>query len=107
MFLFCYFFISSSLFGTPGISITTLIIDHNPMLRNVVVSNNYPFPSWIQILQAIAQPASAVVSLTIDLPESKFYIFMLNNQLVLSLSNRPRHAIEIRAKSKFIKQQFV
>ncbi|VDP64627.1 unnamed protein product [Schistosoma mattheei] len=58
-----------SLFGTPGISITTLIIDHNPMLRNVVVSNNCPFPSWIQILQAIAQPASAVVSLTIDLPE--------------------------------------
>ncbi|CAH8429489.1 unnamed protein product [Schistosoma intercalatum] len=58
-----------SLFGTPGISITTLIIDHNPMLRNVVVSNNCPFPSWIQILQAIAQPASTVVSLTIDLPE--------------------------------------
>ncbi|VDO54983.1 unnamed protein product [Schistosoma margrebowiei] len=50
-----------SLFGTPGISLTTLIIDHNPMLRNVVVSNNCPFPSWIQILQAIAQPASAVV----------------------------------------------
>ncbi|CAH8429602.1 unnamed protein product [Schistosoma rodhaini] len=58
-----------SLFGTPGISITTLIIDHNPMLRNVIVSTNCPFPSWIRILQAIAQPASAVVSLTIDLPE--------------------------------------
>ncbi|KAK4473331.1 hypothetical protein MN116_004493 [Schistosoma mekongi] len=58
-----------NLFGTPGTSITTLIIDHNPMLRNVVISDTCPFPSWIRILQAIAQPASALVSLTIDLPQ--------------------------------------
>ncbi|KAH8855947.1 Dynein regulatory complex subunit 5 [Schistosoma japonicum] len=58
-----------SLFGTPGTSITTLIIDHNPMLRNVIISDTCPFPSWIRIFQAIAQPASALVSLTIDLPQ--------------------------------------
>ncbi|CAH8428948.1 unnamed protein product [Schistosoma turkestanicum] len=58
-----------NLFGTPGTSITSLLIDHNPMLSNVIVSNDCPFPSWIQIIQAITQPASALVSLTIDLPQ--------------------------------------
>ncbi|CAH8428862.1 unnamed protein product [Heterobilharzia americana] len=58
-----------SLFGTPGASITTLIIDRNPMLRSVMISETHPYPSWIRVLQATAQSASALVSLTIDLPQ--------------------------------------
>ncbi|CAH8824065.1 unnamed protein product [Trichobilharzia szidati] len=58
-----------SLFGTPGSSITTLIIDHNPMLRNVIISDTQPSPAWIRVLQATTQSASALVSLTIDLPQ--------------------------------------
>ncbi|VDQ07874.1 unnamed protein product [Trichobilharzia regenti] len=67
-----------SLFGTPGSSITTLIIDHNPMLRNVIISDTQPSPAWIRVLQATTQSASALVSLTIDLPQSKCGNFQTN-----------------------------
>ncbi|KAF8564490.1 hypothetical protein P879_07903 [Paragonimus westermani] len=52
----------TTLFDTPGTSLTTIQLDHNPNLTGCVS------PGWSDVLRATALPSSALVSLTIDMP---------------------------------------
>ncbi|KAF5397426.1 hypothetical protein PHET_08680 [Paragonimus heterotremus] len=52
----------TTLFDTPGTSLTTIQLDHNPDLTGHIS------PGWSDILRATALPSSALVSLTIDMP---------------------------------------
>ncbi|OON23473.1 leucine Rich repeat-containing domain protein [Opisthorchis viverrini] len=57
-----------NLVGTPGTSLTTIQLDGNSGLCGCSLSSGLICDSWIQVLQATALTASAVVSLTIDIP---------------------------------------
>ncbi|GAA50905.1 hypothetical protein CLF_105204 [Clonorchis sinensis] len=57
------------LVGTPGTSLTTIQLDGNSGLCGCSLSTGLICDSWIQILRATALTASAVVSLTIDIPD--------------------------------------
>ncbi|KAF7256371.1 hypothetical protein EG68_06775 [Paragonimus skrjabini miyazakii] len=52
----------TKLFDTPGTSLTTIQLDHNPNLTGHIS------PGWSDVLRATALPSSALVSLTIDMP---------------------------------------
>ncbi|THD26298.1 hypothetical protein D915_002811 [Fasciola hepatica] len=61
-----------SIFGTPGTSLTTVQLDHNPDLFKsapTIFPRGSSNSGWIEVIRATAQTASAVASLTIDLPD--------------------------------------
>ncbi|TGZ67360.1 hypothetical protein CRM22_004852 [Opisthorchis felineus] len=58
-----------NLVGTPGTSLTTIQLDGNSGLCGCSLSTGLICDSWIQVLRATALTASAVVSLTIDMPD--------------------------------------
>ncbi|CAL8099769.1 unnamed protein product [Calicophoron daubneyi] len=59
-----------SLFGTPGTSLTSVQLDSNPgLVFCSPLNSTVQQRTWVEVLQATAHSASALVSLTIDMPD--------------------------------------